>query len=153
MCSISYGISLDSERSGAQFITIMQAGILLGHADTVTDGIHWKGFLFVVLGIPFELAIFRVTDGERQSTEYKTRSVHNFLVFCKVIVVGWIYKRMSDKLYQTGGAKACWKWHLRKLGGDQTGMEDFSDAIRFLLLFHASSAFAFRSINHFSSEV
>jgi len=115
MCSINYGISLDSERSGAQFI--MQAGILLGHADTVTDGIHWKGFLFVVLGIPFELAIFRVTDGERQSTEYKTRSVHNFLVFCKVIVVGWIYKRMSDKLYQTGGAKACWKWHLRKLGG------------------------------------
>ena len=93
MCSINYGISLDSERSDAQFITIMQAGILLGHADTVTDGIQRKGFLFVVLGIPFEPAIFRVADGERQNTEYKTRSVHNFLVFC-VTVVGWIYKRI-----------------------------------------------------------
>jgi len=151
MCSINYGISLDSERSGAQFI--MQAGILLGHADTVTDGIHWKGFLFVVLGIPFELAIFRVTDGERQSTEYKTRSVHNFLVFCKVIVVGWIYKRMSDKLYQPEGQKLVGNGIYANWGGDQTGMEDFSDAIRFSLLFHASSAFAFRSINHFSSEV
>jgi hypothetical protein len=34
---------------------------------------------------------------------------------------------MSDKLYQTGGTKACWEWHLRKLGGSNIGMEDFSD--------------------------
>ena len=41
--------------------------------------------------------------------------------------------------------------------GDQTGMEDFSDAICFfflsLFVFHASSAFAFWFINHFLSEV
>jgi hypothetical protein len=49
----------------------MQAGILLGHAGTVTDGIQWKGFLFVVLGIPFELAIFRVTDGNGKAQNIK----------------------------------------------------------------------------------
>ena len=65
-----------------------------------------------------------------------------------------IQKNMSDKLYQTGGTKACWEWHLRKLGGSNIGMEDFSDIIRlFSFLFHASSAFAFRFINHFLSEV
>jgi len=51
--------------------SLMQAGILLGHAGTVTDGIQWKGFLFVVLGIPFELAIFRVTDGNGKAQNIK----------------------------------------------------------------------------------
>ena len=75
--------------------SLMRAGILLGHAGTVTDGIQWKGFLFVVLGIPFELAIFRVTDGERQSTEYKTSRVRSItsLYFAKLLLRDGYTKR------------------------------------------------------------
>jgi len=141
MCSIKYGILLDSGRSDAQFITNASGNspwtCWYGHGWDTMEGIFICG-----VGDSFRTGDFQSDRWERQSTEYKTsrvRSITSFYFAKLLLRDGYTKRTWVINCIKPEGQKLVGNGIYANWGGQTLGWRIFRIQIRlFFSLFCVS---------------